>query len=106
MLALLFGALSHDGETDRPIPLWGAVTIRGCSRFRVRATGVGGGAFLAPILIALHSVSETNSSPAPFILYWQNIILPNSIVGLAGALYVGQSPTAQTWQYALAALAG
>ena len=27
MLALLFGALSHDGETDRPIPLWGAVTI-------------------------------------------------------------------------------
>jgi uncharacterized protein len=27
-------------------------------------------------------------------------------VGLAGTMYVGQAPTAQTWQYALAALAG
>ena len=27
-------------------------------------------------------------------------------VGLAGTMYVGQAPTAQTWQYALATLAG
>jgi hypothetical protein len=32
--------------------------------------------------------------------------LANSIVGLAGAKYVGPAPTAQTWLYALAAFAG
>jgi uncharacterized protein len=31
--------------------------------------------------------------------------LANSIVGFAGAEYVGQAPTAQTWLYALAAFA-
>jgi len=57
--------------------------------------------FLAPILIALHWASprQTAALSAPFIL-------ANSIVGLAGAVYVGQVPAAQTWQYALAALAG
>jgi len=32
--------------------------------------------------------------------------LANSIVGLAGAKYVGPAPTAQTWLYPLAAFAG
>jgi hypothetical protein len=33
-------------------------------------------------------------------------ILANSVVGLFGAMCVGQNPTAQTWIYALASLAG
>jgi uncharacterized membrane protein YfcA len=64
-------------------------------------TGVGGGVFLAPLLITLHwaSPKQTAALTAPFIL-------ANSFVALFGALYAGQAPTADTWRYALAALAG
>jgi len=92
---------SHDGETDRPTPLLGAITIGAVAGFASGLTGVGGGVFLAPILIGLHwaSPKETAALSAPFIL-------ANSIVGFAGAMYVGQIPTAQTWLYALAVFAG
>jgi uncharacterized membrane protein YfcA len=62
---------------------------------------VGGGVFLAPILIAMHwaSPKQTAALSAPFIL-------ANSAVGLVGALYAGQSPSALTWLYALGAFAG
>jgi uncharacterized membrane protein YfcA len=91
----------HDGETDRPIPLWGAIIIGAAVGFVSGVTGVGGGVFLAPILIALHWASprQTAALSSPFI--WAN-----SVVGLAGAIYVGQTPNADTWLYALAALAG
>jgi uncharacterized membrane protein YfcA len=92
---------SHDGETDRPTPLLGAIIIGATVGLASGLTGVGGGVFLAPILTALHwaSPKQTAALSAPFIL-------ANSIVGLAGAMYVGQTPTAQTWLYALAAFAG
>lgn len=64
-------------------------------------TGVGGGVFLAPILIALHwaSPKQTAALSTPFIL-------ANSAVGLVGAMYVGQMPSKSTWLFALAALVG
>ena len=91
----------HDRETDRPTPLWAAITIGAAVGFVSGLTGVGGGAFLAPWLITLHwaSPKRTAALSAPFIF-------ANSVVGLAGALYVGQTPSADTWLYALAALAG
>jgi len=62
-------------------------------------TGVGGGVFLAPILIALHwaSPKQTAALSAPFIL-------ANSAVGLIGAM--GQTSSPDTWLYAFAALVG
>jgi uncharacterized protein len=92
---------ARDGETDRPIPLWGAIIIGAAVGLVSGLTGVGGGVFLAPILIALHWASprQTAALSSPFI--WAN-----SVVGLAGAVYVGQTPDVDTWLYALAALAG
>jgi uncharacterized protein len=91
----------RDGDADRTIPLWGAIIIGAAVGFVSGLTGVGGGVFLAPILIALHwaSPKQTAALSSPFI--WAN-----SVVGLAGAIYVGQTPSVDTWLYALAALAG
>jgi uncharacterized membrane protein YfcA len=92
---------ARDGEPDRPTPLWGAISIGAAVGFVSGLTGVGGGVFLAPLLIALHwsSPKQTAALSAPFIL-------ANSVVGLAGAMFIGQAPIADTWLYALAALAG
>ena len=90
-----------DGEADRPISLWGAVIIGAAVGFVSGLTGVGGGVFLAPILITLRWATprQTAALSSPFIL-------ANSVMGLAGAIYVGQTPSADTWLYALAALTG
>jgi uncharacterized membrane protein YfcA len=106
-VVLLFGATilalrrAADGELDRPTPLWGAISVGAAVGFISGLTGVGGGVFLAPLLIALRwaSPKQTAALTPPFILV-------NSFVGLVGAVYVGQVPTANTWLYALAALAG
>jgi hypothetical protein len=92
---------SHDGEPDRQTPLWGAVTVGAMVGFVAGLTGVGGGVFLAPILIALHwaSPKQTAVLSAPFIL-------ANSAVGLVGAMVIGQTPSPETWVYAIATLAG
>jgi uncharacterized membrane protein YfcA len=92
---------SHDGELDRQTPLWGAVTVGAMVGFVSGLTGVGGGVFLAPILIALHwaSPKQTAVLSAPFIL-------ANSAVGLVGAMVIGQTPSPETWVYAIATLAG
>jgi uncharacterized membrane protein YfcA len=92
---------SRDGEPDRQTPLWGAVSVGAMVGFVSGLTGIGGGVFLAPILIALHwaSPKQTAALSAPFIL-------ANSAVGLAGAMARGQIAAPETWVYAIAALAG
>jgi uncharacterized protein len=92
---------SHDGEPDRKAPLWGATTAGAIVGFVSGLTGVGGGVFLAPILIGLHwaSPKQTAALSAPFIL-------ANSAVGLVGTVLTGQTPSHQTWVYAIAALIG
>ncbi|MGX1110499.1 MULTISPECIES: sulfite exporter TauE/SafE family protein [Bradyrhizobium] len=89
------------GEPDRLTPVWGAGAVGAGVGLVSGLTGVGGGVFLAPILVALQwaSPKQTAALSAPFIL-------ANSAVGLIGAVYAGQMPTSGTWLYALAALAG
>ena len=106
-LALLFAAAilafrrAREGEPDRSTPLSGAISVGAAVGFVSGLTGVGGGIFLAPILITFHwaSPKQTAALSAPFIL-------ANSLVGLIGAMYAGQTPSSQTWLYALAALGG
>ncbi len=106
-LVLLFAAAilvlrrSRDGEPDRPVPFYGAVSLGAAVGFVSGLTGVGGGVFLAPLLIALQWASprQTAALSAPFIL-------ANSIVGLGGAMYAGQTPSADTWLFMFAALGG
>jgi len=90
-----------DSAPDRTTPLWGAIMTGGGVGFVSGLTGVGGGVFLAPILIAMRwaSPKQTAALSAPFIL-------ANSAVGLIGALYAGQMPASQTWLYAIGAVAG
>jgi len=89
-----------DGS-DRETPLLGAVSVGAVVGLVSGLTGVGGGVFLAPTLIALHwaSPKQTAALSAPFIL-------ANSAVGLIGVLLVGQYPSSHFGLYALAALAG
>ena len=88
----------HSGQSA---PMGGAIIVGATVGFVSGLTGVGGGVFLAPIVIALHwaSPKQTAALSAPFIL-------ANSMVGLVGALYAGQVPSSDTWLYALGALAG
>lgn len=99
--AILALRRAGDGAPDRPTPLWGAVSVGAAVGFVSGLTGVGGGVFLAPLLIASHwaSPKQTAALSAPFIL-------ANSVVGLVGAVYAGQTPAADTWLFALAALGG
>jgi uncharacterized protein len=99
--AILVIRRPRDGEPGRFTPLWGAIAVGAAVGFVSGLTGVGGGVFLAPLLIALNWASprQTAALSAPFIL-------ANSAVGLVGAMYVGQVPSSDTWLYAVAALAG
>jgi hypothetical protein len=99
--AILALRRAHDREPDQPPPFWGAVSIGAAVGFVSGLTGVGGGVFLAPLLIALQwaSPKQTAALSAPFIL-------ANSVVGLAGAMYAGQTPSADTWLFTLAVFGG
>jgi uncharacterized membrane protein YfcA len=99
--AILAFRKARDGEPDHATPLWGAITVGAGVGLVSGLTGVGGGVFLAPILIALRwaSPKQTAALSAPFIL-------ANSVVGLLGAMYVGQMPSESTWLFALAASVG
>jgi hypothetical protein len=92
---------SRDGDSDRQTPLWGAVTVGALVGFLSGLTGVGGGVFLAPVLIAFQWASprQTAALSAPFIL-------ANSAAGLAAVMITGQTPSPVTPVYAIAALAG
>lgn len=102
------GGRSHSCLSAAEGRITGSIhSVMGRRRNRIRRrsglglTGVGGGVFLAPILIALHwaSPKQTAALSAPFIL-------ANSAVGLVGAIYAGQMPSGDTWLYAVGALAG
>jgi uncharacterized membrane protein YfcA len=99
--AILAFRRGRDGQADKVTPLWGSITVGAAVGFVSGLTGVGGGVFLAPVLIAMGwaSPKQTAALSAPFIL-------ANSLMGLLGAMYAGQAPSAHTWLYALAALVG
>jgi uncharacterized membrane protein YfcA len=86
---------------DRENPLWGAVIAGAFVGLISGLTGVGGGVFLAPMLIALRwaSPKQTAALSAPFIL-------ANSIVGSVGVSLAGQLPSSHLVLYAAAALGG
>ncbi|MGY4158147.1 putative membrane protein YfcA [Bradyrhizobium sp. USDA 4461] len=82
-------------------PLWGTLSIGAVTGLVSGLTGVGGGVFLAPTLIALNwaSPKQTAALSPPFIL-------ANSALGFAGVLFTGQFPSSNLGLYAVAALAG
>jgi uncharacterized membrane protein YfcA len=88
-------------DPDCEMPLWGASGVGAAVGLVSGLTGVGGGVFLAPALIALHWASprQTAALSAPFIL-------ANSAVGLIGVVLAGQSPSSGFGLYAMAALGG
>ena len=90
-----------DDESRPQLPLLGSIATGGTVGFVSGLTGVGGGVFLAPVVIALRwaTPKETSALSAPFILV-------NSLVGLAGAVMVGQHPALHTLAYGAAALIG
>jgi len=88
-------------EGDQETPVWGACLTGGAVGLISGLTGVGGGVFLAPILIALRwaSPKQTAALSAPFIL-------ANSAVGLIAVLYAGQLPSPHLVLYTAGALGG
>jgi uncharacterized protein len=82
-------------------PIWGALSAGAVVGLVSGLTGVGGGVFLAPALIALGwaSPKQTAALSPPFILV-------NSVVGLVGVLFIGQTPSSHFALYAITALIG
>jgi len=98
---LLFFRRAQRDEQSNVAPLWALLAVAAIVGFVSGLTGVGGGVFLAPILIWMNwaTPKQTAALSAPFIL-------ANSAAGLAGAYYSGQMPAQDTWLYAIAALLG
>ncbi|WP_225164193.1 sulfite exporter TauE/SafE family protein [Bradyrhizobium sp. BRP56] len=93
IVLLLAGAVMivrRGGAADRihENRLWGTVSIGAAIGLVSGLTGVGGGVFLAPTLIALNwaSPKQTAALSPPFIL-------ANSTIGFVGALLAGQFPS-------------
>ncbi|MDA9463079.1 sulfite exporter TauE/SafE family protein [Bradyrhizobium sp. CCBAU 53415] len=82
-------------------PLRASVSIGAVLGMVSGLTGVGGGVFLAPTLIALNWASPKQSAALspPFIL-------ANSAVAFVGALFTGQFPSSDLALYAISALGG
>src|SRR5271166_1469010 len=78
-----------------------AVTVGAGAGFISGLTGVGGGVFLTPVLIASGWASPKRAAALspPFILC-------NSVVGLIGVSLAGQTPAPGTLVYSTGALAG
>ena len=106
-LVLLLAAIimavprTYNGDARRQTSIWGAMSIGSVVGLVSGLTGVGGGVFLAPLLIAMRwaTPKRTAALSAPFIL-------GNSVVGLVGAMCAGQTFAADTWLFALAAIGG
>jgi uncharacterized protein len=99
--ALMVFKHAADAVEARPVPLGPAATVGAGAGFISGLTGVGGGVFLTPLLIALGWATPKRAAQLspPFILC-------NSILGLAGVLLAGQQLAPGTFVYSLAALAG
>jgi len=96
----------HDPSPDSPaiethIGQRAAALAGAASGLLSGLTGVGGGVFLTPLIIALGWASPKRAAALspPFILC-------NSAVGLLGVLIAGQRLTSNTPLYAVGALAG
>jgi uncharacterized membrane protein YfcA len=99
--ALMVFKRTADTVDARPIPLLPATTVGAGAGLISGLTGVGGGVFLTPLLIAFGWASPRRAAALspPFILC-------NSVVGLAGVLLVGQRLAPGTVVYSVGALAG
>jgi hypothetical protein len=87
-----------EARTVRPLP---AAVVGAGAGFISGLTGVGGGLFLTPLVIALGWASPKHAATIspPFILC-------NSVVGLLGVLLAGQKVAPGTRFYSLGALSG
>lgn len=99
--ALMLLRRRADGVPARAIGTGPALLAGGATGLLAGLTGIGGGVFLAPLVIALGWAAPRLAAALspPFIL-------ANSLVGLAGALAAGQRVAPGITAYAIAALAG
>src|SRR5271166_2913678 len=90
-----------DTVEARPVRLAPAAAMGAGAGFISGLTGVGGGVFLTPLLIAFGWASPKRAAQLspPFILC-------NSVVGLGGVLLAGQKLAPSTFLYSLCVLAG
>lgn len=99
--ALMVSKRAADTAEARSVPLLPTVTVGATAGFISGLTGVGGGVFMTPLLIAFGWASPKRAAALspPFILC-------NSVVGLAGVLLAGQKPAPSTFLHSVGALAG
>jgi uncharacterized protein len=90
-----------DAAETRSVPLFAAAAVGAGAGFISGLTGVGGGVFLAPLLIGMGWTSPRRAASIspPFILC-------NSVVGLVGVLLAGQELAPGVLLYCVGALAG
>jgi uncharacterized membrane protein YfcA len=99
--ALMIFKRNTDTIEARPVRVLPAAAVGAGAGFLAGLTGVGGGVFLTPFLIALGWASPRRAAvlSPPFILC-------NSVVGFAGAILAGQKLAPGTALYSAGALAG
>ena len=99
--ALMVFKQTADTVDARPVRFGPAAAVGAGAGFIAGFTGVGGGVFLAPLLITLGwaTPKRADAFSPPFILC-------NSIQGLGGVLRADQELAPGTFVYSLAALAG
>jgi uncharacterized protein len=99
--ALMVFKRAADTVEARPAPPLPAAAVGAGAGFISDLTGVGGGVFMTPLLIAFGWASPKLAAvlSPPFILC-------NSVVGLAGVLLAGQKPAPGTFLYSVGALMG
>jgi uncharacterized protein len=92
---------TSDNVDEHPVRLAPAVAVGAGAGFISRLTGVGGGVFLTPLLIAFGWATPRRAArlSPPFILC-------NSALGLGGVLLAGQKFAPSTFLYLLGALTG
>ena len=98
LMAIKRTADTVEAKPIQPIP---AAATGAAAGFISGLTGVGGGVFLAPMLIALQWTSPRGAAAVspPFILC-------NSIAGFVGVLFAGQSIAPGAFIYAMGAIVG